>query len=318
MVVLLVAAAALGAGSRISDGWSEFKQSGGPGPGRGTERLSSVAGESRYQFWSAAVKKAGTKPLTGTGSGTFEYWWAREGTVAETVRDTHSLYLQTLGELGVVGLTLLSAFLLAVLVGGAKAIACATPERRPQLAAALAGFAAFCFAAAFDWLWQIPALPVAALLLAAVLVSAATASEGERRGPVLGWLPRLALAAGSLAAIVAIAIPLAATNLVRSSESEARDGSLTAALADARGARERAAWCRCARLQEALVLELDGRLSAAAAAARAATAREATNWRNWITLSRLEAKLGRAEASLRDFERAKALNSHSALFGHGE
>ena len=48
-----------------------------------------------------------TKPLTGTGSGTFEFWWARDGDTDETVRDTHSLYLQTLGELGIVGFALI-------------------------------------------------------------------------------------------------------------------------------------------------------------------------------------------------------------------
>ena len=101
LVVLAVIAVALGAPGRVSNGWDEFKAGGGAGSGAG--RLGSVAGQSRYQLWSAAVRENGTKPFTGTGSGTFEYWWTRDGDTTETVRDTHSLYLQTLGELGIAG-----------------------------------------------------------------------------------------------------------------------------------------------------------------------------------------------------------------------
>jgi hypothetical protein len=316
LIAVVAAAAALGAPERVSDAWTEFKQSGGAGPGHGAERLSSVAGESRYQFWSAAVKEAGTKPLTGTGSGTFEYWWAREGTVPETVRDTHSLYLQTLGELGIVGLAILLAFLFTLLVGGGLRVVRAEPRRRPELAAALAGCGAFCFAAAFDWLWQMPVLPVATLLLASVLVTAKGAGAGgERRGSALGWPLRLGIAAVAVAAIVAIGVPYASTSQVRHSEADVRAGDLSAALSAARSAQNVQPGAAAPRLQEALVLELDGRLNEAAEAARAATAREATNWRNWLVLSRLEAKLGRTDAALRDFRRARSLNVHSALFG---
>ena len=57
-----------------------------------------------------------------------------------------------------------------------------------------------------------------------------------------------------------------------------------------------------------------GELGDAAAAARAATEREATNWRTWLVLSRIEAERGRAAAAVRAFRRARSLNPHFSLF----
>jgi hypothetical protein len=306
----LVALIAFGAPGRATDAWSEFKQP--SSPGEGTGRLGSAAGQSRYQFWSAAVKENASEPLTGTGSGTFEYWWARNGDVGEIVRDTHSLYLQTLGELGIVGLAVLAAFLLTVLVGGGRAALLADSAERSLLAAALAGCVAFCLTATFDWMWQIPVLSVALLLLAAALVG--QSAPPPRRDAAFPIPQRLAVAVAALAAIAAIAIPLASTSLVRQSEADARDGDLAGALDAARGAQNVQPSAAGPRLQQALVLERMGDLDAARAAARAATERESTNWRTWLVLSRLEASSGRAAAAVDAYRRARSLNPHFSLF----
>lgn len=309
-LVVMGAAVVLDAPGRASDGWAEFKQSGGPG--KGAERLGSAAGQNRYQLWSAAVKENATRPLSGTGSGTFEYWWARSGDVPEIVRDTHSLYLQTLGELGIIGLLLLVSFMLAVLAGGGRAALLAEPRRRAPLAAALAGCVAFFITATFDWMWQLPVLPVSMLILAAALVGA-TRSEDPVPG-ALGLWQRLGIAAVALAAIVAIAIPLAATSLLRQSEEDFRDGNLAAALSAARSAENVEPAAASPRLQQALVLEAGGEFDAAAEAAREATERESTNWRPWLVLSRIEAQRGDAKASVRAYVKARSLNPRSSIF----
>jgi hypothetical protein len=310
LTVVLVAALAAGAAGRASDGWSEFKEGGGPGEGTG--RLGSVAGQSRYQFWSAAAKENATKPLTGTGSGTFEYWWARNGDTDETVRDTHSLYMQTLGELGIVGLALLAAFLLVVVVGGAREALLGGALPRPPLAAALAGCVAFCITATFDWMWQIPALAVSMLLLAGGLVVGGRPPGGA--SGALGIPARAVFAILALAAVVAIAIPLASTAFVRQSEADVREGDLAAALTAARSAQNAEPGAATPRLQQALVLESGGDLGAAADAARAAAERESTNWRTWLVLSRIEAERGRAGAAVAAYRRARSLNPRSQIF----
>jgi hypothetical protein len=311
VLVALVVAGAVGAPGRASDAWAEFKEKGSPG--KGTERLGSAAGQNRYQLWSAAVKENASEPLTGTGSGTFEYWWARNADVPEIVRDTHSLYLQTLGELGIVGLILLSGFLLVVLGGGCVVLLGVESVNRPPPAAALAGCTAFCITATFDWMWQLPVLPVATLMLAAVLVSGGLRSDaGERKG--LPIAPRIAVAVAALAAIVAIAIPLASTSLIRSSEADVRSGDLSGALQEARTAQNVQPGAASPRLQLALVLEAQGEFPAAAEAARAATEKEPTNWRTWLVLSRIEAESGQAAAAVRAYREAKSLNPLSPIF----
>jgi O-antigen ligase/polysaccharide polymerase Wzy-like membrane protein len=311
LLAVLVAALAVGAPHRVSNAWHDFKQP-NSGPGEGHERLGSVAGESRYQFWSAAAQENQTKPLTGTGSGTFEYWWSRNGTTGETVHDTHSLYMQTLGELGVVGLTVLAAFLLAILAGGGVMVARAGPGERPWLAAALAGCVAFCVTASFDWMWQIPVLPIALLLLASLLLTARAGSVRSRGG--FSPPSRAALATVAIVAVVAIAIPLSSSSLLRQSQTDAREGDLSSALAAAKSAQNAQPDAASPRVQEALLLESAGDLPAAAAAARAATEREETNWRNWLVLSRIEAKLGHAAPAVQAYAKAKSLNPRSPLF----
>jgi hypothetical protein len=309
LLALVLVAGVADAPGRASDAWAEFK--GGGGPGEGADRLSSVAGENRYQFWSAAVDENSTAPLVGTGSGTFQYWWAREGDGAETVRDTHSLYLQTLGELGIVGLLVLIGFLAFVAVTGIRNAFLSEAEERTRLAALLAGFAVFVMTAAVDWMWQVPVIPVTALLLAAGLVMARGSSEDKPRLP-LGV--RVAVAALALVAIVAIAIPLASLTLVRQSEAQARGGDVEAALDSARSAQNVQPDAASPRLQQALLLEIEGDYAAAEEAARAATDREETNFRNWLVLSRIAAERGHVQTAVSAYEEARSLNPHAAIF----
>jgi hypothetical protein len=315
VVLAAVAFLAVGGPGRASDAWAEFKQPSSPGEGAG--RLSSAAGQSRYQYWSAAADQNATDPLTGTGAGTFELWWARNGENDDTVRDAHSLYMQVLGELGIVGLLLLAALLLTILLGGGWLTLRAAAEERPPLAAALAGCAAFALTAAVDWMWQLPVVPVAMLLLAAALLGPGWARR-PAEPPAEPWpLPvpaRIGCAFLSIVAIVVIAIPLASTSLLRESEAEAREGDLSGALEAARSARNVEPGAASPRLQEALVLEEMGDFDGAAEAARAAVERESTNWRPWLVLARLEARRGAAEEAVRAYRRARSLNPRSALF----
>jgi hypothetical protein len=313
IAVLVVAGLALGAPGRASDAWNEFRE--GDAPVGGANRLGSVAGESRYALWSSAVREMRSSPLHGTGAGTYEFWWNRDGTDNETVVDAHSMYLQVLGELGVVGFLIVLAFVALVLVAGAVASSLAAPWRRPALAAALAGCVAFFVQASVDWVWQIPVLPVAMLLLAATLVASDFRDYDERpEGAPLPAAARIGVAVLGLAMMAAIAIPLASTSLVRQSQAEAREGDFPAALSDARSAQNVEPFAASPRLQQALVLEEAGALAAASAPARAATERESTNWRTWVVLSRIEARRGRAVPAVAAYRKAKSLDPRSPLF----
>jgi hypothetical protein len=313
--VLLIAALALGAPGKISHAWSDFKQP-GTGPGHGTERLSSIAGESRYQFWSSAAREFSHEPITGTGSGTFAIWWPQDGDTGENVLDTHSLYMQTLGELGLVGLALLAAFIALGLVAGTMRVLNTTLSERPSLAAALAGSTAIWVTSIFDWTWKVPVLPIASLLLiAALLTSRATASPAAKPWPIPA---RVGVAIASLVAIIAIAIPLASTALIRQSQDAAQEGNVQGALDDARSAQNVIPDAAGPRQQQALVLESAGDFDAAATAIAGATEKEPNNWRLWLVRSRIEAERGRAAAAVADYRTSRSLNPHGQIFEEHE
>jgi O-Antigen ligase len=304
--VLLVAAVA-GAPGKASHAWHEFTAAKSVQGGSG--RLGSFSSNGRWPLWKSTLKEDASAPLTGTGSGSFEGWWAEHGS-GGYVKDAHSLFFETLGELGIVGLALIVGFLGWVFWSGARRYRSAAAARRDQLAAVLAGCLAFTVCAAFDWIWEIAVIPIAFLLLASVLVSA-----GDRRREAgLPWWARVAAVPVALAAMVAIAIPLSAASSLQQSQAAARGGDYAQALGDARDAQQVEPFAAAYPLQEALVLERLGRLGAAEASALTATRREPRDWRSWVVLSRLQAERGRAQASLTSYRRAKELNPHSLLF----
>jgi O-antigen ligase len=313
-LVSLAVALVAGVPGELSDSWEEFKQPIGP-EGTSAERFESVSGNGRYQYWQAALDANATDPLIGIGPGTYEYFWAQEGTLPGFVRDAHSLYLETLAELGIVGLALIVALVAGVLGYGLRRALSVAEPARPWVAAATAACAAFAVAAAIDWAWELAVIPVCFLLLAAAILGGGRDEAGrDRVQEPARAAPHIALAVLALAALAAIAIPLAGTSSVRASQSAAEAGELDGALDDARAAKEIQPWAATPSLQQALVLELRGDLSSAAAAARQATADEPTNWRTWLVLSRIEAYRGNPAESVAAYREARSLNPRSALF----
>jgi tetratricopeptide (TPR) repeat protein len=186
----------------------------------------------------------------------------------------------------------------------------ATRSGRDRIAAGLAGILAFTIGAGYDWLWEIPVLPVVFLLLVSVVI---TAGERGRRRPVALKL-RIGLVAASVVAMVAIAIPLAASASLQESQAAVRSGDLTSALSKAEDATNVEPFAAATHLQKALVLEGQDRLPRAEAAAREAVRAEPEEWRAWVVLSRLQAKLGEVHPAIASYRRAKQLNPRSPLF----
>ena len=131
-------------------------------PESGPGRLASVQ-SNRYAYWKVAVEVFADHPLRGEGTGSFRTAWLRERPFRESVRDAHSLYLETAAELGIVGLLALGA-----LIGGC---ALAAVRAGPRAAGSVAALAAFALHAGIDWDWELPALTLVALALAAGLIA---------------------------------------------------------------------------------------------------------------------------------------------------
>ncbi len=174
VAALAIVAVAAGAPGEVSDAFEKFKSREGAVPSEGSrgEQILDVSSSGRYDFWQSAIDANKTEPLTGIGPGTFEFWWSREGSYPGFVRDAHSLYFETLAELGWVGLILVGGFVLGVLgIGVARAIR-APDDLRLALAAAVAGCTAFAATALVDWVWELAVIPVVFLALAAIAIAA--------------------------------------------------------------------------------------------------------------------------------------------------
>jgi hypothetical protein len=156
------------------------------------ERLTDPANDGRLPLWEAALRIYDSEQLRGTGAGTYQQYFPRYRTVSEYVVDAHSLYLQSLAELGVVGFALILIVVLGVLGGLAGRIR--GPDRA-LYAALLAVCLAWAVHQAFDWDWQMPAVTLGVFMLAgAGLARPRDARAGLSGLPVdrtwiaLGWL----------------------------------------------------------------------------------------------------------------------------------
>jgi O-Antigen ligase len=133
----------------------------------------------RGDFWRVAVRGFIDNPIRGVGAGGFETEWRRERTIVYSARDAHSLYLETLCELGLVGAIALLGFIAGVVLCARRAY-----RLDPVLSAGwIAGVSMFAVHVAFDWDWEMPAVGLVAFVLIAAIVGLADAAEAPSTTP---------------------------------------------------------------------------------------------------------------------------------------
>jgi O-antigen ligase len=172
LVTLITAGLVAGGAGEVSDAFDRFKSREETTETSRSGQLLDLSSSGRYQFWESSVDAFETKPLTGIGPGTFEFWWSREGLYPGFVRDAHSLYFESLAELGIVGFLLVAAFVLSVLIIGVARVLRGPEIQRLPMAAAVASCLAFAVAALVDWVWELSVIPIIFLILSAVLIRA--------------------------------------------------------------------------------------------------------------------------------------------------
>jgi len=138
-----------------------------------TQSLSSSASRlttlqsDRYDYWRVAWRAFKVEPLHGVGAGGWAVYWLRYRPYNAGAMDAHSLPIQTLAELGVIGLALLLA-----LVGAVAFAVRAAHRHQPALAAGpIAGVVAYIAHAPLDWDWEMPALTLVAMMLAGAILA---------------------------------------------------------------------------------------------------------------------------------------------------
>jgi hypothetical protein len=150
-------------------------------------------GSYRYDIWRVALKEAEHHPLAGIGSRGFGPAYLEKRDSPDTPARAHSLELDALAELGIVGFALLAC----ALALGLLPVVARMRARDPAATAAFAGGAYWLVHASGDWIWTVPACGIPFFLLLGA------GGSGEKRRE----LPRGA-AIGGAAAALAIALVL--------------------------------------------------------------------------------------------------------------
>ena len=338
-VVVAASVAAARPVERLTD-FTEPPAAAARGSGAINEHLVSASGTGRWQTWQAAVEAWRTRPLAGRGAGSYEAWWAAHGTLAGRAQNAHSFYLETLAELGVLGLAAVAILVGTGLVVGVRRVLAAAGDARVLAAALLASFAAYAVAAGIDWLWQVTAVSVVAVMTLALLTGSATAPVSvagapglssplladrrliavDRRTPRRGlrWpsgrLAAVAVALVGSVLVVAQVVPLVADVRIRASQRAVARGDTGSAAHHALAARNLEPWAPTPYLQLALVAEQQRDLDAAHRWIGKAIDRDASDWRLWLVATRIELERGRVDAARRTLRRAVQLNPRSPLW----
>lgn len=136
------------------------------------ERLTRVE-SNRFDYWSVAIDAVPDHPLQGAGAGGFGPLWLRERPEPEAARDAHSLYVETLMELGVVGLLLLGGLFAAFDLATRRVRRRGHDADRTAAAGWVAGAVVLAVHAGLDWDWEMPAVALQLVLLMAAMFAAA-------------------------------------------------------------------------------------------------------------------------------------------------
>jgi tetratricopeptide (TPR) repeat protein len=233
------------------------------------------------------------------------------------VRNAHSLYLETLGELGVIGfLLLMSAFAAAFVAAGRRLLRTAG-EERTTIAALLGALVAFMVGAGIDWMWELTIVTVIGITCLALLVGPASNPQQDGAGlrvPRLRLAPRGIVVGACVVVVCLEGILLLSHMRLDQSQAAAARGDTQEALSAAQDAQALQPWAASPYLQLALLQEQSGDLKGARTRIGEALDRNGSDWRLWLVSARIETETGNIAQARSDLRRAKSLNPRSPLF----
>jgi O-antigen ligase len=273
-VSTLVLGVALDAPARVAHQYDRFVTSGRVGTAADLRsRLTDPANNGRLDEWNVALDGFARSRFHGQGAGTYQTLWARTRPTEASVRDAHSLYVEVLDELGVVG------FILLMTAVGSFLVVLATRVRgrdRTLYAALLAATLVWALHAGVDWDWEMPAVTLWVFVFGGAVL--ASAQPTGRVGRALPLAVRSAAAVACFALAVVPGLVMASeARLDQSSTAFARGDCPTAVqaadsassfLSDLPQPFEIVAYCRMRQ----------GRSGEAVAALEQAVERDPNNW----------------------------------------
>jgi UDP-GlcNAc:undecaprenyl-phosphate GlcNAc-1-phosphate transferase len=327
--VVVVLAVAAGSTSRIEHEvrgqWHAFVRLAEPADSRAPSaasshsRLLSGAGN-RYDYWRIAWDVWKGKPVLGVGAGNYARPYYERRASIEDIDQPHSLELQVLSELGIVGALLLGCLLVGAFWGAVRMRrgAVHSPLRLALLCSGLGVFTAWLVQASVDWMHLLPGLTAVALAAAAVLTWPRSRQRQAAPQP-----PGVRSRAGTRQAAMAIGVAAVIVTLIATGASLSRQGLAqvfrssaqselsqhpAAALTDAnRSLNFDADATRSYYIKAAALARFD-QAPAAESTLRMALAHEPKNFVTWALLGDIALRERRLAAAERFYMRAHELN----------
>lgn len=287
----------------------------------GADRLLDAGGSGRYQFWEAAVDAFADAPVAGQGTGGYGPYWLEHREYPLVATRAHSLFFETLAELGLLGLALVLGFF-------AIAACCAVTRRRAEdpmaeLGPAAAVVTVGALAAAVDWIWDLPAVFVPVVIAIALLTGAATRppDPAGAPAPVRGEVRSRRRFAGGVAVLLVAWVAICAAGLLvlsdralEASRDAAARGDLEGAIDAAANARDLEPWAAEPRVQLAQLYERAGDTALALETMEQAIDRAPRDFELYLALAPIQYSEGDLAGSERSLRLARILNPLDPLF----
>lgn len=197
-----------GLGGYVQDRWTAFTSDtvGQMGDSGNGSRFGAFGLNGRLTQWKVAGKAFMESRILGIGAQNFEiYYYQHRNTLLE-VRQPHSQPMQLLAELGLPGMLLWLAFVGITLVWAAiQRFRSSNRAQQAVIAAAMVAVISWFIHSSADWLWQLAAVSLPALLLLGGLLGAISGRGKERSG--LRRVTRPAAALALMAVLASAAFP---------------------------------------------------------------------------------------------------------------
>ena len=209
----------------VGDAISEFSDPIDPTLKDDPGRFAELSSNTRWSWWEDALEVFREQPVAGAGAGAYDVARRpfREDTLAPV--EPHSLPLQFLAELGLVGFVLFTTMVFAAVVGVAGALRRADDER-PAVAALTVALAAYGLDGLVEFTWDFVALSGPAFLVVGLLLG--RGARTTRLPP----LPALAAVAGVVVVLASLAFPWLAARKVDDARTAISDPGRSARLAE--------------------------------------------------------------------------------------